>query len=385
MRIVIASQDFPPSTGGVQTWTAELARALCRDHDVHVVAPQHRDADAFDAGFEASVLRVPGSSDMMFASGAPGLLGLVRRLRPQLLLHAQWTSAAIAPLLRARGWCGALAIAAHGRELLLRARFAATAHARLRRELLVRADLVVAVSRYTAGLCSTLGVRNVAVVRGGVDLQRFDPARWRAAALRFRADHGIGERPLMVSVARLLPHKGIDTAIAALAQVRARVPEAVYVVVGDGPDRERLGALAAAQGEAVRFVGRLDDHDRCAALAAADAFAMLSRDASPAVEGFGLVALEAAALGCAVVAGDSGGVRDALLDGVLGVLVPATDALAAAHAIGELLVDRSRARALGMHARELVAATSSWRHTADAIATHTRSVLADRHHEFARP
>ncbi|HWB78911.1 MAG TPA: glycosyltransferase family 4 protein [Nannocystaceae bacterium] len=378
---MIASQDFPPSTGGVQTWAAALASALRVDHDVHVVAPRHQHASAFDRGFAVPVVRVPGTSDTMFVRGAPQLAATVRRLRPDLLLHAQWTSAAIAPLLRARGWCGALAIATHGRELLLELP-PGIAHAR--RELLRRAEHVFAVSRYTAGLCRALGVANPVVVRNGVDLQRCDPARWHAPAQRFRARHGVGDRPLVVSVARLLPHKGIDTAIAAMKRVRDVVPDALYLVVGDGPDRERLASLAA--GTSVRFIGRVDDDERDAAIAAADAFAMLSRDAPPAVEGFGLVALEAAALGVPVVAGDSGGVRDALLDGAIGTLVSPRDHDAAANALIALLRDRDRARMLGARARDLVATTSSWRHTAAAIVTHVRTVAqlrSDRHATFA--
>ncbi len=374
MRIVIASQDFPPSTGGVQTWAAALAEALAVDHQVVVAAPRHDDDAAFDRGYAVPVVRVPGTSDSMFARGAPALVALVRRERPDLLLHAQWTSAAIAPLLRARGWCGALAIAAHGRELLMRLPIGL---APLRRELLRSADTVLAVSRYTAERVRALGVERIAVVRGGVDLARFEPRRWRSAAIRFRARHGLGERPLVVSVARLLPHKGIDTTIAALASLRARVPDAIYAIVGDGPDRERLASLAAAAGcrDAVRFLGRVDDDERCAAIAAGDAFAMLSRDAAPAVEGFGLVALEAAALGVPVVGGDSGGVRDALLDGALGTLVSPSDVGAAAAALGELLADRTRARAKAERTRQLVAATSSWRHTAAAIVTHMQPVI----------
>ena len=383
MRIVIASQDFPPSTGGVQTWAAALASALRAEHDVHVVAPRHQHAPAFDRDFAVPVVRVPGTSDTMFVRGAPMLAATVRRLRPDLLLHAQWTSAAIAPLLRARGWCRTVAIAAHGRELLLELP-PGLAHAR--RELLRRADIVFAVSRYTAGLCRALGVERVATARNGVDLQRYEPARWHDAALRFRAQHGVGDRPLVVSVARLLPHKGIDTAIAAMARVRAHVPDALYLVVGDGPDRERLASLAAAAGSSVRLLGRLDDDERDAAIAAADAFAMLSRDAPPAVEGFGLVALEAAALGVPVVAGDSGGVRDALLDGAIGTLVSPLDHDAAATALIALLRDRDRARRLGERARHIVATTSSWRHAAAAIVTHVRTVAelrTDRHRSFA--
>src|SRR5262249_43393830 len=156
-------------------------------------------SDAFDRALDVPISRVPGTSDTMVARAAPALLAAVRRVRPHVLLHAQWTSAIVAPLLRR--WCGALAIAAHGRELLLPLPLPL---ARLRGALLRRADRVLAVSRYTAGLCRDLGVDRVAVVRGGVDVDRFDPARWRDAAQRFRLRHGVGDRPLLVSVARLL-------------------------------------------------------------------------------------------------------------------------------------------------------------------------------------
>jgi phosphatidyl-myo-inositol dimannoside synthase len=215
-------------------------------------------------------------------------------------------------------WCKVLEViapmapgAAHGRELLLRPvarlRLAQRLYDVARRRVLRGADGIFAVSRYTAGLARGLGVDpgRIHVVPNGVDAARLDLPDAAERSRRFRERHGLVGRPCFVTVARLQPHKGIDTGIAALPALRRHVPGATYVVVGDGPDAERLRGLAAQLGvsESVRMLGRVSDDDVVDALLACDAFALLSRETASDVEGFGLVLLEAGACGKPVLGG----------------------------------------------------------------------------------
>jgi phosphatidyl-myo-inositol dimannoside synthase len=168
---------------------------------------------------------------------------------------------------------------------------------------------------------------------------------------------------ILLSVCRLVPRKGVDTAIRALPRLVARFPTLEYRVVGEGPDRPRLVRLAETAGVAghVRFPGRLDDAALAREYATCALFVQPSRrTADGELEGLGLVYFEAAAWGRPVVAGVSGGEPDAVLDGVTGVLVDGASVDAVAHAIEDLLADPTRLGELGQAGRRRVETTHNW-------------------------
>jgi phosphatidyl-myo-inositol dimannoside synthase len=204
-----------------------------------------------------------------------------------------------------------------------------------------RADVAVAVSAYTAGLIAATGAQpaELALIPPGVELPG-DATPERA------------ERPTLLTIARLRDsYKGHDVLIRALALVRAKVPDAELVVIGDGPLRGELERLAEGVGvaDAVRFLGTVSDEQRDRWLRRADVFAMPSRLPSDGLagEGFGIVYLEAAAYGKPVVAGNVAGALDAVADGESGLLVDPTDPQAVADALSALLLDRELAARLG--------------------------------------
>jgi phosphatidylinositol alpha-1,6-mannosyltransferase len=164
----------------------------------------------------------------------------------------------------------------------------------------------------------------------------------------------------MLTVARLVAHKGQDVAIRALALLPADVH---YLIVGSGPDEPRLRSLAAQVGVAdrVTIAGALDDADVAEAYATASVYVGLSRrDGDVSVEGFGISFVEAGASGTPSVAGDSGGVRAAVRDGETGIVVAPTDPIAAATAIGALLANEARRAAMGAAARRAVETYYNW-------------------------
>ena len=167
-------------------------------------------------------------------------------------------------------------------------------------------------------------------------------------------------RPSVLTVGRLTRecrYKGIDMLISAWPRVLATA-DADLVVVGEGPDRQRLESIVRRLGvtNRVRFAGRLSDHDLASAYASASVFAMPARfrlEPMPEGEGFGLVYVEAGARGIPVVAGTGGGVPDAVHDGVSGLLVDPDDAQAVADGIIRILDDPGLAAKLGDGGREL--------------------------------
>jgi phosphatidylinositol alpha-1,6-mannosyltransferase len=377
MRLLMITQDFPPQTGGIQTYSAELGQRFAQacDH-FEMVAPADEGYEAVDAALPYRVHRLPVPSDRMVFATMRGSAALGSF---DAVFHAQWYTLPTGLWLRKRGQVRRVFVAAHGRELLLnvvqRVPVVGKGFASARDELLRRADMLMPVSRYTGGVLRDAGVKPEAihVAPNGVDAQTFQPGDGAS----FRAEHGLGDGPLVVTVCRLVPRKGIDTTLEAVATLRERIPGLRYAIGGSGPDRPRLEAKVTALGleDTVVFLGRVPDAAMADCMTAADVFCMPARSEVPDVEGFGLVFLEAGACETAVVGARAGGVPDAIVHGETGLLVEPSDADGLATALADLLGDEERRRAMGKAARARIEAQCTWDHVADGLLAAMRASL----------
>ncbi len=333
-RLLVLTPDFPPARGGIQVLTHRLVAGLT-GLDTRVLTFDQPGAASFDAGDALDTRRV--KVDSRLGAGRIAVLNAAaamqaRRFRPDVILSAHIVTSPAAALIRRVQ--GARTVQYfHANEIGGKPRLSAFAAQ--------RADVVVAVSSYTAHLIRANGAEpaDLRLIPPGVDI----PSPFAAEPL---------ERPTVLSVARLRDsYKGHDVLIRALAEVRAKVPDVELVVIGDGPLRGELERLAGTVGvaDAVRFLGAVSDEQRDRWLRRADVFAMPSRlpGGGLAGEGFGIVYLEAAAYGKPVLAGNVAGALDAVADGQSGLLVDPTDAHAVAGALGALLSDRELAARLG--------------------------------------
>jgi phosphatidylinositol alpha-1,6-mannosyltransferase len=206
----------------------------------------------------------------------------------------------------------------------------------------------------------------------GVDTDAFSPS---VSGEEVRARYGLTDRPVIVCVSRLVPRKGQDTLIRALALVRRKVPDAALLIVSGGPYRSTLEGLAVETGVAqhVVFTGTVEWSQLPAHHAAGDVFAMPCRTRRRGldVEGLGIVYLEASATGLPVVAGDSGGAPDAVLDGETGWVVPGGSPEQSAERILTLLRDPDLRHRMGERGRSWV--EESWRW--DLLADRLRGLL----------
>ncbi len=365
-RVLVVTNDYPPRVGGIERALHSLVRELPPER-VAVYAPRSEGAERFDAGEPYEVLRDPAGFVWPTPAAARRVRGAVRATGADVVLFGDaMPLAALGPWLARRGT--PYLVACHGFDYWLS--LVSGPHAALRAVTARASRVVVMGSRSLARVVRTAVPSRVpvSVLPLGADPERFRPD---LPTDDLRARHGLDGRPVVSSVSRLVARKGHDVLIRAMARVRAYAPGAALVVVGDGPSRGRLEALAAtAPPGAVVFAGEVPEEDLPRYYALGDVFALpcRSRLGGLEVEGFGLVFLEAAACGRPVVVGDSGGAREALVDGVTGVLVDGRDVTRVADAVGGLLADPERARAMGAAGRERVLRSFTWPRVAGLLA-----------------
>ena len=208
---------------------------------------------------------------------------------------------------------------------------------------------------------------HIRLVFNGTDLRRFSPPEnGGAAALPFG--------PNMIFACRqLFPRKGIRFLLEAAAQLKKKFPDLKVVLAGDGFERPQLARLAAdlGIGEDVTFLGWVANADLPPYYRAAALSVIPSLE-----EGFGIPAAEAMGCEVAVVASDAGGLPEVVEHGVTGLVVPRGDAGALAHAIGSLLADPERRRAMGLAGRERALRLFDWDRSAEQFEQLYRDVAA---------
>ncbi len=364
MRTLVVTNDFPPRPGGIQAFVHSLASRLPSE-EVVVFASAWKGADAFDAAQGFPVVRL--ESSLMLPT--PAVLRQARAIARAEACDTVWFGAA-APLgLLAKPLALRRSVAStHGHEV----GWAMLPGARqLLRRIGRDVDVVTYLGAYTRQRLAPV-VPRLERLPSGVDTALFRPG---CGGADIRARYGLADRPVVVSVSRLVERKGHDVLIRALPELRRRVPDAALLIVGGGPYRPTLERIAdeEAVSEHVVLTGSVPWEELPAHYDAGDVFAMpcRTRRAGLEVEGLGIVFLEASATGLPVVAGRSGGSPDAVLEGETGYVVDGTSVREVADAVAGLLSDRERARRMGSAGRDWVEREWRW----DVLAERLRALL----------
>ncbi|WP_062211665.1 glycosyltransferase family 4 protein [Streptomyces sp. NBRC 109706] len=381
-KTLIVTNDFPPRPGGIQAFLHSMALRMDPGRVVVYASSWRRDAEAvaatgeFDAEQPYPVYRDRSSTLLPTRATTRRAVALLREHD----CTAVWFGASaplglMAPALRAAG-ARRLVATSHGHE----AGWAGIPVMRgIVRRVGERNDVLTYLGEYTrkriAGVLSPSAAARMSQLTPGVDEKLFHPGSGGAA---LRADLGLADRPVVVCVSRLVPRKGQDTLIRAMPRVLAAQPDAVLAIVGGGPYRADLERLAARQGVAgaVRFLGEVSWSELPAHFGIGDVFAMpcRTRNRGLDVEGLGMVYLEASATGLPVIAGDSGGAPDAVLDGETGWVVRGGGPHApreTADRIVTLLQDPELRTRMGTRGRAWVEERWRW----DLLADHLKHLL----------
>lgn len=356
-----------PTSAGVAGYVAAAAvdQAL-RGWHVTVASPPHGDLPErlVSCGIEHLPWHAGRSPGAASVPEAVRLRRLVARLAPDVL-HLHSAKAGLAGRLAVRGDLPTL-FQPHGWSWLAVDGPLARATRHWERWAARWCSAVVCVGQAEAEAGRNAGVRApIAVIRNGVDLDRFAPAdegRRRDCRAALGLDPTV---PVVLCVGRLTRQKGQDVLLAAWPEVLRRYPETRLILVGDGDLAEPLQAAAPP---GVRFVALARDVRSW--YAAADVVALPSR-----WEGLPLTLLEAMAVGRPVVASDIPGITGELPTEA-GTLVPPEDPAALAGALADLLCREDEARARGAAAARYARQRPDARATFDALAALTREVLA---------
>jgi phosphatidylinositol alpha-1,6-mannosyltransferase len=389
---IFVTQDYPPVGGGMSRRYVELCRRFgdpTSTMEVSTVAAP--DEGAFDAGEKYPIHRQPFplTEANRFLNQLRWGAWLDRHCRNRVdVIHC----GNIRPVGYAVTWPAIRVgipylLYVNGGDLLRELH--KSKESRLKRagarRILGSAAGIVAISKWSGDLTGevmeAVGIKNtppIGMFDLGTDPEQFHPSRDTGL---LRARWGVGTAPLLITVARLVPHKGQDFAIRAVAALANEFPDLRYVMVGDGHDEPRLRNISRELGVADRviFAGALDDDELSEAYATSTLYVGLSRvDREINAEGFGISFVEAGASGVTSVAGDSGGVRSAVRDGETGIVVPPTDIALITAAIASLLRDDARRRSMGSAARRAVETHYNWDRVARDTREFTHSVVGEQ-------
>ena len=374
-RTLIVTNDFPPRTGGIESFVLAMAQRMPPESVVVHTARQEGDV-AFDATLPFEVVR--DRSRLMVPTSAIGRRSAA--IASSRGCGRVWFGAAaplglMAPTLRRAGVQRTVATT-HGHEIW----WSSVPGARsLLRAIGERNDVMTYLGEYCRSrIARPLSARaqaRMVQLTPGVDDTVFHPDCGGEAV---RERHGLVGRPVVVCVSRMVPRKGQDILVRALPAIRERVPGAALLLVGDGPHRRAVEQLVATLGLGADVVltGRVPWDQTPAYYNAGDVFCMPTRTRLFGLEpeALGICYLEAAAIGLPVVAGDSGGAPDAVLDGQNGYVVDGRSPQAVADRCVELLLDPGLRQRFAVRGREWV--TQDWRW--DDLALRLQRLLANQ-------
>ena len=367
------TNDFGPRAGGIETFVHGLIERLPRE-SVIVYTSAQPNATQFDAKWlqEFGVEVIRDRSKVLLPT--PRVIKNCQKIivSRKLTRVAFGAAAPLGIMARAMRGAGAEKIVAltHGHEVW----WAKVPPFSLAIRFISRnIDAITYLGDYTKGEISKAishsDARKLVQIAPGIDVDHFIPTD----SSDLRAELGLSDKSVIISVGRLVHRKGQDKLIASLPKIKAEIPNVHLVLVGVGPHQDHLEKLAAKLqvADCVTFIGRINYAELPKYICIGDIFAMPSRSRffGLEVEGLGIVYLEASACGLPVVGGNSGGAPDAVLAGETGVVVDGTNTQEIADACIDLLKNPELCELMGATGRAWIIENWRWEIWATKYAT----------------
>jgi len=375
MNILMMSPGFPPMIGGIATRSCESAQNLVKLGEQVTVLTMAPKADSGRTNYhDFNVINVSWLSKIA-SRGTIGFItkvivfffygGYIAKVRKIDLIYSTLVDVGFSSMLISKLFGIPYFVAIHGMEV--------TAPKGIGKKWLMfvlkgARALTILANRQRASLLK-LGIpdEKIHFIPEGIDIDRFSLVNKNQEIVSRLALDG---KKVILTVGRLVKRKGHDMVIKSLPRVLGKVPEAIYLIVGTGPEEQNLRELTRALGleEKVIFAGFVPDEDLPGYYSSSDVFIMVSREIGEKdIEGFGLVFLEANACGKPVIGGKSGGISDAVADGVSGVLVDPLKVDEISQALITLLSNEELAMTLGCQGRKRVEEEFGYKVTAKKL------------------
>jgi len=364
-QILCITNDFGPRAGGIETFVIGLIERLPKN-SVIVYTSSQDGSDTFDKAWldNYGVEVIRDKSKVLLPSLRVGRA--VRKIARERSISTVFFGAAAPLALLSQGLrrAGVLRIVAltHGHEVWWAKVWPFSWAIR---RIGSGVDHLTYLGSYTQSQISrslSKRAQNAMVkIAPGIDTEHFAP---QESASQLRAELGLTDKKVIVSVGRLVHRKGQDTLVEALPAILSSVPDAHLIFVGEGPYKDYLVKRASELKvtQAITFIGRIQYAQLPRYICVGDIFAMPSRSrlAGLEVEGLGIVYLEASACGLAVIGGKSGGAPDAVLEGETGFAVDGTSPQDVASAAIKLLSDPALAQQMGARGRKWIIEEWRW-------------------------
>lgn len=368
IKSLILTQDFPPVPGGVSVYVENLVRNW--KGATTVLAPMHNQSLRQEFPGNVEIRRIPmdltRGTVLSFLKRQASLykrsLNLIKTKRIDLIQCAHLSSG-LAALFIDKTLSTPYVLYTYGSEITGQL---GLFEQKLTRYILSNAMLIATMSDFTKEAILRYGIDEKKVrFLVGVELDLLSRGGEVEAT---KEKYNINGDPIILTIARLMEHKGIDTVIRALPMIIETYPNILYLVIGEGPFRSTLEKLCIDLNvdRHVRFVGNIPHYKLQqkteAFYSICDLFVMISRNiGNVEAEGFGIVFLEAGLFRRAVVGGRSGGIASAIIDGITGKLVEPHDISGTSRCILDLLRDRKRLREMGQNGHDRAITIFDWK------------------------
>jgi phosphatidylinositol alpha-1,6-mannosyltransferase len=386
MNTLLLTDSFAPHPGGSRVYYFHLFRGWAPDK-VTVLTKKVEGWREFDQKESDDSLRIirrfKPLRSMRYTElpkGMPSIADAVLRTMtdsPDLLFAGDLYPQGVAALLLRRALRLPYIVFCHGEEITLSERF--RFQWRLRNRIYRDAEMVVANSANTRRLLLEQGIKSerICTITPGVDCSEFRPGPPDPELIR---RHHLGGAQVLLTVARLVPRKGHELVLRAVAGLATELPALKYLIVGRGSEEAALRKLAGELGiaERVEFAGfvpreKLADYYRLATI-----MVMPNRDGAGDIEGFGMCFLEASASGKPVIGGRSGGTAESVADGESGLLINPEVEGQLSGAIRRLVNDRALAARMGEYGARRAREHFDWSARAHVLRELARSVAMTR-------
>ncbi|MBD1390572.1 glycosyltransferase family 4 protein [Neiella sp. HB171785] len=368
-KTLVVTENFPPLAGGSGRWFYELYSRLPSDQYV-VVTNQVEGSQDFDQAQDFVIERMPLSSPEWGIKSLQGLtfywrtVWALRRLVKRhgithvhcgRVIHEGVSAWLLSLVCNIKYLCFV-----HGEDV----ETAATSreHDLLVKQVCGKAEQIICNSHNSASIVNRLnyaGDDKIQVLHPGVDCQRFVPA---AEDPEFKQAMGWTHKQVIITVGRLQQRKGQDMMIRAVAKLKDQFPNILYAIIGRGECKSMLTNLVAELQleEHVQLLDEISDEQMIQCYQQCDLFILPNRTIANDIEGFGMVLVEAQSCGKAVIAGDSGGTKETLQEGITGHVLDCTDPELMVTPLAALLTDTDKLQQMGQQGRQWAEQMFDW-------------------------